>query len=429
MNLPRQAIRDGIYANCLDGSKFKVHAITIGIDVPLDIKSVTYANLLSRVLKRGCSKYPDMKEIEKKLDDLFGADISFAVSRSGESEFFFVFTDFLSDNYTEGLDIISEIVDLTKELLFFPKTENNAFDENYVEVEKKNLADDIDAQINNKAKYARNRLVGELCKNEPYSLPITGDKDILEKVTAGELLSFFRELLLHSRIEILYTGEPSQFQKVCDCLKNAFSTLSREYTPVSHSMTITPKTGSVREVFEEMEVNQGKLSMGFVTNITNTSDDIGALVVANEIFGGSPNSKLFMNVREKMSLCYYCSSSVDAVKGIMLVNAGIESENYETTKNAINEQLDDLKAGKFTDEEFDNAISSLTNGYKSVTDSVSSLEAWYLPRIFRGEDTTPESRIMQIKAVKREDVILAANKISPEVVYFLKPQDNKEVER
>lgn len=426
MNLPRRKIADGIHANYLNGSKFKVHSITVGIEIPLDLKSVTTANLLSRVLNRGCKKYPDIKSLSVKLDDMYAAGLSIGVTRSGESEYLCLFTDFLSGTYTQGCDIIKETVEIIKEILLFPKIENGAFDPAYVAGEKKNLADDIASLINNKAKYAKNRCIEELCKGEPYAISTLGDKEILSALDGSELYRFFSSALKHSRMEILYTGEDGSFDKVCSELTDIFSCLEREYEESCFDCIVRNDVKAMHEVYEDMEVNQGKLSLGMVTGVTNKSSDIGALIVANEIFGGSPNSKLFMNVREKMSLCYYCSSTLDAVKGIMLVNAGIENDNYEIAKNAILEQLEEVKAGKFTDEEFSNAVSSLINGYKSVADSVSSLETWYMPRIFRGEDDTPESRIKQIRSVTRKDVINAANKINPQVIYFLRPSEKEE---
>ena len=427
--LTRKKLADGIYATCLDGEKFKVHSITLGVEIPLDLRTVTIANLLARILKRGCAKYPDMIALERKCDELYAADLSFSVTRSGESEYFCLFTDFLSDNYTADCDIISEITELIKEMLLFPKVKNGKFDPEYLKGEKKNLSDDIDALINNKAKYAKKRCIEELCKSQPYALPTLGDKEVLSSINADELYDFLINMLTHNRIEILYTGQKKQFDKVCLALTSLFSQINRDYIEhVSQCNTIVPKK-QVSEISEPMEVNQGKLSIGLCTGITNTDSDIAGLIVANEIFGASPNSKLFMNVREKMSLCYYCSSGLDAVKGLMFINAGIEGNNYEVAKNAIFKQLEDVKNGLFSDEEFSNAINSLINLYKSVSDNVGSLETWYLPRIFRGENDTPDSRIAQISKVTREDVIRAFLKVTPEVIYFLSPQakENSEV--
>lgn len=422
MNLPRRRIADGIFANCLAGEKFKVHSLTLGIELPLNINTVTSANLLSRVLIRGCEKYPDMKSLERKLEELYAAELTMSVNRSGEAQYLCVYTDFLSEQYTDGCDTIKEIISILGEVLLYPLTEDGALKSTYIQSEKKNLADDIDALINNKAKYAKSRCTEEMCRGEAYSIPSLGDKEILESVTGVELYSFHTDMLRKCRIEILYTGDSDRFDSVCEYLSSVFAPLKREYREAESSASCVIKrfAEKAREITEEMEVSQGKLTIGMRTGITNTDDDIGALIVANEIFGGSPNSKLFMNVREKMSLCYYCSSGLDAVKGLMFINAGIESQNYEIAKKAIFEQLDAVRNGDFTDEDFSSAINSLINGYKSVSDSVSSLEAWYLPRIFRGESDTPETRINQITAVTKEDAARAAGKISADVIYFLR---------
>ncbi len=419
MNMPRRKIADGIYVSCLASDKFKVNSITLGIALPLDINNVTCATLLTRVLKRGCEKYPDIPSLEKHLDDLYASGLSLGVNRSGESQYLCVYTDFLSRLYTEECDIINESVKTLSEVLLHPLTVNGGFNEAYVKSEKKNLSDQIDAIINNKAKYARNRCIEEMCKNEPYALSMLGDKGVLERITPEELLRFHNGMIKHGQIEILYTGDESFFDEVCTALGTIFSQVERSCEQLDFSCKVDGKVAMLREISEKMEINQGKLSIGLRTGITNSDSDIGALIVANEIFGGSPNSKLFMNVREKMSLCYYCSSSLDAVKGLMFINAGIESNNYTIARDAILDQLEAVKSGSFTDEELQSAKCSLTNSYKSVSDSISTLEAWYMPRIFRGENDTPETRVSQVSSVTREDVMRAAGRIKPDVIFFL----------
>lgn len=420
MNLPRREIADGIFINCLATNKFKANSLTFNIELGLDEEKLTYANLAAKVLKRGCEKYPDIKSLNIKLDELYAADINTAVLRLGEAQYLCFFADFLVEKYTVGCDITKEIAELLGEVILNPLVFDEAFSEEYVAAEKKNLADDINSLINNKAAYAKFRCTEEMCPGEAYSLPPLGKVDILDGINGKKLYSFYKKILKENRMEVLYTGEPVYFDKLCASLSVLFKRLDRAYTPTENSCTVKKYAGIPREVVENMPVNQGKLSIGFRTGITNKSDDIAALIVANEVYGGFASSKLFMNVREKMSLCYYCSSGLDAVKGVMFVNAGIETENFEVAKNAILEQLNTVKSGDFTDEELLSAKNSLVNNYKSVSDSIGSLEAWYMSRIFRNEDDTPETRITQILEVTREEVKAVAEKISPEVIFFLR---------
>lgn len=419
MELLRREIADGIFADCLATNKFKVNSMTVGFELPLELKTVTEANLLTRVLNRGCEKYPDIAALERKLDELYATELSLAVNRFGESQYLCLYADFLSSRYTEGCDIIKETIDMIGEVLLHPLCENGAFRESYIKSEKKNLCDDIDAIINNKAKYARNRCIEEMCRGEAYSLPMNGDKAVLDKITGSELLAFHRDMLKHSRIEFLYTGDKAYFDDICSHLKRIFSELERDYRPIAPECDTGHEPKSMREIKEDMEVNQGKLAIGIRTGIKNGDAELAPLIVMAEMFGGSPNSKLFMNVREKMSLCYYCSSSLDAAKGLMFINAGIESQNYEVARDAIFAQLTAMQNGDFTEEEFSCALSSLINAYNSVADSVSSLESWYLPRVFKDETDTPEARINDIMKVTREDCIRVARKLSADVVYFL----------
>lgn len=420
MSLPKREVAPGVSLSMLATDKFKVNSLIMNIELPLTEENVTYANLCARVLKRGTKKYPDMKSLTIKLDELYASDISAAVTRSGETEYLCLYSDFLVERYTGECDIIKEITELFGEMLFSPLAHNGEFNKDYVTVEKKNVSDSIDSLINNKGAYAKFRCTEEMCKDEVYAISPLGNKKILSGITAKSLYEFYNAAVRENRIEFLYTGEAVYFDKIYDCLCKVFKNSDRCYKPYKSECYIKENADKVREIIEDMPVNQGKLSIGMRTGITNKSNDIAPLIVANEIFGGSPNSKLFMNVREKMSLCYYCSSGLDAVKGLMFVNAGIETENFEVAKNAIFKQLDAVKRGEFTDEEFDSAIASLVNGYKSVSDSVTSLEAWYMSRIFRDEDDTPESRMEQVLKVTPDEVKAAAAKISPEVVFFLR---------
>ncbi|MBO7149000.1 MAG: insulinase family protein, partial [Clostridia bacterium] len=243
MELSRRKISDGIYVSCLPGEKFKVNSITLGIEMPLDIESVTAANLLTRVLKRGCEKYPDIGSIERKLDDLYAAGLALGVNRSGEAHYLCVYTDFLSSLYTEDCDIINEVVDMMGDILLHPLTENGAFNSEYVKGEKKNLADDIDSLINNKAKYARNRCIELMCENEAYAISMLGDKSVLDKITPEKLLCFLNSILSAGRIEILYTGDAAFFDKVCSALSRVFASLCREYKSLDNKCEVKASAG------------------------------------------------------------------------------------------------------------------------------------------------------------------------------------------
>ncbi len=420
MTLPKQKISDGIHASCLATDKFKVNAITLNLKAPMSLESVTMLNLLSKVLGRGCEEYPDIKSIENRLDSLYGADLNVGVSRRGDTQYLCVSVDFLSKKYTEDCDIISGSVDILTKVLLHPVLEDGGFVKSYVDGEKKNLTDAINGIVNNKARYAKYRCAAEMCSGEPFALPPLGDKDVLENITPESLYEYYRGLISDSRIEILYTGSELFFPAVCESFTKAFSGIERTYTEESGTVCAKHTHREFREVSEDMAVNQGKLSIGYTTDTDSFSHDLPALIVANEIFGSSPNSKLFMNVREKMSLCYYCSSSLDAIKGLMFVNAGIENKNFEVTRDAVAAQLEAVKNGDFSDEDLDNAIISLTSGYGSVSDSITSLEAWYMPRIFRGDTETISDRIEKIRKVTRDDVVSVTKKIQPDVVYFLR---------
>ena len=303
MILPKQKIADGIHASCLATDKFKVNAITLNLKTSLTAESVTMLNLLSRVLGRGCNEYPDIKSIENRLDTLYGADLNIGVSRRGDTQYLSVSIDFLSNKYTEDCDIIADSVDILTKVLLDPVCENGGFAKAYVDGEKKNLTDAINGIVNNKSQYAKYRCAAEMCKGEPFALPPLGDKEILDGITPKSLYEFYQDILSSSRIEILYTGSEVFFPAVCLGFSRAFSSITRNYKTDDTAVSAKHVHRDTVEICEDMAVNQGKLSIGYTTDIVNPSSELPALIVANEIFGSSPNSKLFMNVREKMSLC------------------------------------------------------------------------------------------------------------------------------
>lgn len=427
MSLQRQKVADGVYVNCLPTDKFKVNAITVCIQTELNDNSAAMCALAAKVLMRGSEKYPDMRAIERRTDELYAAELSASGTRYGEVQCITLSADFLSSEYTEG-DIIPDIVALIGSLLCEPLVENNGFKVDYTESEKRNLTELIRSLGDNKRLYAQKRCAEEMCANEAYSIPAYGRIETVEKADAASLYAFYKELLCSSPIEILYTGDLSAFEEICSCFGTLFSKIKRAKEYRRYVTVMHKRADSAREVCENMEISQGKLSIGLSTGITGNHEMIPGLIVANEILGGSASSKLFMNVREKMSLCYYCSSTVERSKGLMFINAGIENGNYEIAKNAIIAQLDAVKQGNFTDGEFDSAKSSLINAYRSVSDSVAAIESWYLPRIMLGDSTTPEKRVAEVASTARDEVIKAISEVRPEIFYFLKgTSDDSEV--
>ena len=179
----------------------------------------------------------------------------------------------------------------------------------------------------------------------------------------------------------------------------------------------------LKTVTERMDLSQGKLCLGFSCDLHGDDQKSAPLAVMSDIFGGGPYSKLFSNVREKMSLCYYCSASSVKAKGLIMVDSGVEKENAETAQSEILNQLEIMKKGEFSDAEFDSSIKSITDSLNSYNDSQGLLDVWYSVKIFKDKLLSPEDTVKLICSVTRDDVVRAAKGVNLHTVYKLLPKE------
>ncbi|MBQ7968992.1 MAG: insulinase family protein [Clostridia bacterium] len=411
-------IAEGIALNIIETDSFKTNYLSFNFVTPLTKDSVSLNALLPQVLIRGTKKHKDLAEIKNALDDLYAASVEGRVYRRGDNQICGMAASWLSDRYSiDGTKITDGTLDIIYELLFEPLTENGVFLEKYVESEKRILIDDIRAAINNKTSYAIKRCQQEMCKNEAYGLGEYGEEAWVEKISAKDLFEAYEKLLKNARIEIFYVGSDNK-EILSKRIAKMFEGLKREYKELEPSKVIR-NVEKVKEITEKCPVAQGKLSLGFRMGTVFGEDDYRALPVFIEMYGNSPVSKLFMNVREKLSLCYYCRAIPEGTKGIMIVTSGIEVANRQKTQDEILAQLESVKSGDFTEEELVLAKKSLKNAYSELNDSPASLEGWYLTRRLVGLSDTPESVCDGFMKVTAADVIRVSNKLKLDTVYFL----------
>lgn len=418
MALIKRQIADGVGLNYLETDKFKTGYLSLNFIAPLSSETAAKNALIPAILMRGSKKYPNMAEINKKLDYLYASSLSARNSKKGELQVFGICASMLDSAYTiNGEDLLSDVTDVIADILFCPITNGDAFDCGYTESEKNNLIDAINAKINNKTYYARMRCVREMCKNERFGLDESGTAEEVAACTAESVYAQYKYALKHYPVEIFFVGK-CDIDSLASKLSSVFEGLVREPVAVP-DCEIVRRADGIKRVSEDMPVNQGKLTMGFRTGITLNDADYPALLMANEIFGGGVTSKLFMNVREKMSLCYYCQSSPDSVKGLLFVQSGIEVDNREIAEKAIFEQLEAVKRGDFTEDEQRCAMLGIINSYRELEDSASGLEGWYLGRLLAGSTQVPETVTAAVERITKEEIIAAANKLSADTVYFL----------
>lgn len=411
-------ISDGITLNVINTDKFKTNYLSFNFVTPLCREKAALYTLIPQVLTRGTKKHKDIASIKNALDELYAASVEGRVYKRGEYHVCGITASWVADRYAiDGTKITEGTLDILQEIIFEPYTEDCVFSKSYVESEKSNLIDDIRAIINNKNGYAVRRCHQEMCKDESFGLCEYGDEDAVNMINETSLYSAYTELLSKSRIEIFFVGdlEPSY---LCERIKKMFSYAVRDYKELDETYVIK-NVSDVRNVNEKCKAAQGKLSLGFRIGACIGEEKYRAFPVFAEMYANSPVSKLFMNVREKLSLCYYVRAIPDGIKGIMVVTSGIEVSDKEKAQNEILLQLENVRQGKVTDQELLLAKMSLKNAYKELYDNPASLEGWYLTRALVGLNTTPEKVCEEFLNVTKQDVIDVANMISLDTVYFL----------
>ena len=421
--MKREFLTDRIAVNIIDVDKFKSNYLSVSFVVPFDKQSSAKNVLIMKILKRGTKTYPNMIALSKKLEYLYSADIFTRATSFGETQLLSFSIDALDNRYAlDNTDILGEAIEVLGEIIFSPLTENAMFNQNYFESEKRNQLDDIAAEINNKAKYALGRMCEHMFANENYRLSSLGDAENVSALTNAEVYAHYMSILDSADIDITFVGHTDEA-----ALKNAILKMLSQYAPtkaLAAKTSVVRTVESVKEIHETCIGKQGNLVMGFRTGTVLADGDYPKMALLSELYGGSANSMLFMNVREKMSLCYYCSSMPEAIKGIMIVRAGIENKNFETAKKAILEQLFAIQNGQFTDDDLSAAKLSLINAYHEISDNPQALRNWYTGRVLSGISQSPEEAIKVVENISKEEIVETARKIKLDTVYFLEGVQN-----
>ena len=399
--------------------KFKTGTLSVQLITPINEKTASFGALLPSVLRRGTMSHPDMRSLSTALDLLYGSSIGCTVRKKGENQCIGFAASFIDEEFVPGGEkLLEPMCDLLGELLLDPVTRNGRFLNDYVESEKQNLIDAIRGIINDKRDYADLRLLQEMCRGERYGVDKFGSIARVEKITNQTLFRYYQELLSTAHLELFYCGS-AECHRVEEALLTAFSSLTRGPQTEPEPPRRFAAPSQPRLVTEEMDVTQGKLSMGFRCD----TDDEPAMILANLMFGGSSNSKLFLNVREKLSLCYYASSTYVRSKGILTVSSGIETADYDRAEAEILRQLDEIRQGLWEDWELTAARESLLSALQALGDSQGALENYYLGLAATGRRETPEEMAALLRQVTPERIRAAAQSVQLDTIYFLKGKE------
>lgn len=417
-NFSHYEISSGVNFNVIKDERFKTGRISVNMFLPLDEKTASKYALLPFVLTNSCRKHPDFTSLNQKLADLYGASLFSDINKIGDMQVLTVAVSFLDDKFVlNGENLSSQLTQLLCDIIFDPLLENGTFKAENVEQERRQLIELIDSEYNDKKVLAKIRCEQLMCQNEKFGISRLGDKKIVSELTPGDIFEAWKTALKTARIEIMVLGDLDE-NSALDVFKNAFSEIKRENI-VNCETKIIKTAEKIKEQYDNMDIAQSKLVMGFRTNAALQDKEVMAVRVAVALFGATPQSKLFLNVREKLSLCYYCSAKYDRSKGIMLVQSGVEKKNLEKAKAEILNQLDEIKKGNFTDAELEDTKRSLANSYRTIGDFLSGLENFYLSQAFDDEFLPPEQFIEKMYKISKEEVISAAKLITLDTVYAL----------
>ena len=399
--------------------RFKTAVLSVQFQRPLCREEAALNALLSAVLLRGTVKNPDMRSITARLDELYGAHISPLMRRIGDIQTIGLFLSCLEDRFAlPGDRVLAPSLELLREILLEPKLVGGLFDPEFVESEKKNLIADIESELNDKRSYAAVQMLRSMCAGDSFALSLRGEKADVEAITAQSLYDHYQKVLRESPVELFFVGS-AEAEQVAEYLMPLAQAIAAEPMALP-AQTALKLTAEPREFSETMDVNQGKLSMGFTTHITNQHEDFAAMQVFNTLYGAGMTSKLFMNVREKLSLCYYAGSGYYGSKGIVTVSSGIDERNYETAKAEILHQLALTAAGEITPAELSAARQGIISGLRSVPDAPGALENFYGTASIAGMRYDLPGYIQAVSAVTADDVARCAASVRLHTVFFLK---------
>lgn len=415
-----QEIKKGIKLHEIQTEKFKTNLIAIFLSMPITKENVTKNSLLSAVLRRGSKNMPTQEQISQDLEEMYGASFDCGLDKTGDNHILKFYLESVNDKFLPQTDenMLKTSIEKLLEIVFNPLVENGALKKEYVKQEKENVKRIIEGKPDNKARYAFDRCIEEMYKDEPYGLYKYGYIEDLEQITAQDLYNYYQTMIAECKIDIFVSGNISEVQGIVEQNENIQKLQQREPNYKVNSVESKEEVKE-KEVIEEMEVTQGKLTIGLDLHLENEEQKYDAMLY-NAILGGTANSKMFQEVREKASLAYTAGSSYVRYKSNIFIKCGIEIKNYEKAMEIIRKQLEDMKNGVFTDEDIENAKKGIISGIKAIDDEQDTEVTYFFGQELTGSKTSLEEYIEKIQKVSKDDIIKVANSININTIYFLK---------
>ena len=422
MNCKETEIKKGIKMHCIKTDKFKTNLIAVFLTTKLNRENVTKNALVSTVLRRGSKNMQTQEDISKQMEEMYGASFDCGLDKTGDNQVLKFYIEVLNDNFLPRTneDLLESAVKNMLEIVFDPYTENESFKEEYVEQEKNNIQKIIEGKIDNKARYALDRCIEEMYKNQPFGLYKFGYIEDLKDFNGKNLYEYYKKLIDECKIDIFVSGNiDDEIEKKISENENIQKLVSREANYVQPMIANKEIKDKENIVTESMEVTQGKLVLGLDVDIDKEDLKYDTLIY-NSLLGGTATSKMFQNVREKAHLAYVASSSYLRNKNNIFINCGIDIPNYEKALELIREQIEDMKKGDFTEEEIQNAKKGIIATIKTIQDEQDTEVSYYFGQELSNQKVSVKEYIEKIEKVNKKNIIDIANKITINTIYFLK---------
>ena len=421
--ITKTRLADGVYGCFIPSKRFKTARISVCAYMPLEQKTAAACSLISLLISNGCAEYPRPVDFSRRLDTLYGASVGADTDKLGDMLVLRAGITFVQDRFLPE-NIFESCSKLLLSAVFDPAADEKGFLSENFERERRIQLEDIEGEINDKRTFARNRCVQTMCGGEPYGLPVLGTKEEVLALTREEVYGVWRSIMRTACFRIAVTA-PEPHPEVYAMFADALQKVGRGdiYRPAES--ILHPAQDDVRRVCDRMDVAQGKLVLGYSVGGAGEDSVSYPVMVMTDMLGGGAYSLLFSNVREKMSLCYYCAARGVRKKGIVLIDSGVEFDNMDKTELAVIEQIERLQAGDFDDGVIEASKLSLTGSLNGVYDSQAVTDRWYCDRLFDSNPLSPEELSQRILSVTREDIIRAAKSLRLDTVYRLLGKEDK----
>ena len=410
---------NGINVHIMPTAKFKTTTIVTMIEQELSEEHVTKTALLAMVMKRATARFPETKQLREHLDFLYGAIFDVDVVKKGERQILQIYMEVPNEKYLSKENaLLEEAIRFVGDIVCRPYLEGEAFAEKYIAQEKETLRKRIESLIDDKMKYANQRVTAEMCQGEPYALLVQGRTEDLPGITGENLYAYYREITSHNPIDLFVVGDVEQ-AAVESAIREHLQLARKEVRSIGPTEA-KKRMGEERVVIDKLDVNQAKLNIGCRTQIGYADDQYPSLLVYNGVLGGFPHSKLFVNVREKESLAYYAVSRLESHKGIMMIMSGIDVKNFDRAVAIIKEQLASMKQGRIGEEELAQTKATRANQFRELLDSARMMIDFAYNGVVSGRKRQLEELLRQIEQVQIDDLKRVAEQVAIDTVYLLR---------